>query len=209
MINTENRVQTGLVGIILIVLITLFISCDPGDGGDSNDDTNNYEWTHPGSLSDNISLDGQNAVNPQVAMDDNGNAIITWEQEVVSNFPRIFMSEFRNGVWTHPENLDDCISPDEDSAFAHKPQVAMDNNGDAIIVWVQGGLPEHQIFKSEYRNGVWAHPGSLDDHISPDESPNSGGTIQPQVAMDSNGNAIITWYQGDGNVFQIFKSEYR
>jgi len=30
-----------------------------------------------------------------------------------------------------------------------------------------------------------------------------------QVAMDDNGNAIITWYQSDGVNWQIFKSEYR
>ncbi|MDW7774233.1 MAG: hypothetical protein SCH71_15215 [Desulfobulbaceae bacterium] len=166
----------------------------------------NKHWTHPRSLSDNISPDEQNATNPQVAMDSNGNSIITWAQEVTSNFPKIFVSEYRNGAWTHPGNLNDYISPDEDLAFAYYPQVAMNDSGNAIIVWEQGGLPKYQIFKSEYRNGVWVHPSSFSDNISPDGQ----SAYDPQVATDNNDNAIIVWRQyDDGNVFQIFRSEYR
>ncbi|HQM21886.1 MAG TPA: hypothetical protein PLE36_14790, partial [Deltaproteobacteria bacterium] len=36
-------------------------------------------WKHPSGLTDNISSDGD-AYNPQVAMDDNGNALIVWMQ---------------------------------------------------------------------------------------------------------------------------------
>jgi hypothetical protein len=39
-----------------------------------------WAWTHPGSLSDNISPDGQDAYSPKVAMDDNDNTIVVWRQ---------------------------------------------------------------------------------------------------------------------------------
>jgi microcompartment protein CcmK/EutM len=160
-------------------------------------------WTHPSSLSDNISPDGQNADYSQVAMDNNGNAIIVWKQNDGSD-DQIFKSEYRGGVWTHPSSLSDNISPDGQEAW--HPQVAMDNNGNAIITWhqyIDGGI--YQVFKSEYRGGVWTHPSSLSDNISPDGQ----GAVHTQVAMDNNGNAIITWYQSDGSKYQIFKSEYR
>jgi hypothetical protein len=158
-------------------------------------------WINPFTVYDNISPDGQTAQNPQVAMDNNGNAIITWEQSDGSNI-QIFKSEYRGGVWTHPSSLLDNISPNGQNAYA--PQVAMDNSGNAIIVWRQSDGSKYQIFKSEYRGGVWTHP-SFSDHISPDGQ----NAYNPQVAMDNNGNAIITWYQSDGSNFQIFKSEYR
>jgi uncharacterized protein YheU (UPF0270 family) len=108
----------------------------------------NGQWTHPADLSDNISLDGYSAKYPQVAMDDNGNAIIVWQQSDGSN-EQIFKSEYRNGQWTHPADLSDNISPD--GMGVGSPQVAMDDNGNAIIVWDQPDGNKDQIFKSEYR----------------------------------------------------------
>jgi hypothetical protein len=95
---------------------------------------------------------------------------------------------------------------DDAGAAAHfSPDVAMDNNGNAIIVWKQFDGLHNQIFKSEYRSGLWTHPANLSDNISPD-----GTTCYyPEVAMDDNGNAIITWSQTDGSYHRIFMSEYR
>lgn len=160
----------------------------------------NGSWAHPTALTDNISPDGQDTYNPQVAMDNDGNAIIVWNQSE-GGFSQIFMSEYRNGAWTHP-TLADNINPD---GSAGNPQVAMNNNGNAIIVWHQYEGLVSQIFKSEYRNGAWAHPASLADNISPDVYM----AADAEVAMDDNGNAIIVWEQHDGSSWQIFKSEYR
>jgi hypothetical protein len=54
-----------------------------------------------------------------------------------------------NGVWHNPTSISDHISPDGQDVGL--PQVAMDNNGDAIIVWNQSDGAVYQIFKSEYR----------------------------------------------------------
>jgi mRNA-degrading endonuclease HigB of HigAB toxin-antitoxin module len=164
----------------------------------------NGAWSHPSSLSDNISLDSSSARKPQVAMDNNGNAIIVWRQYDGSSYGQIFLSEYRNGTWSHPNSLSDNISPDGSEAVV--PQVAMDNNGNAIIMWRQyDGSSYMQIFLSEYRNGTWNHPDSLSDNIGLDGSDASGH----QIAMDDNGNAIAAWRQLDGLDDQIFLSEYR
>ena len=159
-------------------------------------------WTHPSNLSDNISPDGTDAYTTTVAMDDHGNAIIAWSQSDGANY-QVFKSEYRSGSWTHPSNLSDYISPDGTDAYT--TTVAMDNNGNAIIAWLQSDGTNYQIFKSEYRSGSWTHPSNLSDNISPD----GADANVPTVAMDNNGNAIIVWYQMDGANYQIFKSEYR
>lgn len=51
---------------------------------------------------------------------------------------------------------------------------------------------------------AWTHPADLSDNISSDER----DFYCPRVAMDSNGNAIITWAQSNGTRYQVFKSEY-
>ena len=163
----------------------------------------NGSWTNPTDITDTVSIGGQHAYAPQVAMDNNGNAIIVWYEFDGSNY-QIFKSEYRNGSWTNPSNLLDNISPNGQDAYT--PHVAMDNIGNAIIVWRQWGGDTWQIYKSEYRSGSWTHPSSLaDDNISID----GYSALDPLVAMDNNGNAIIVWYQSDGVNNQIFKSEYR
>lgn len=169
----------------------------------------NGNWTNPSSLADNISPDGTDAVCPQVAMASNGAALIAWQQ-VAYGAKQIFKSEFRGGTWTHPSGLTDHIS--QSGTDADCPQVAMNNVGNALVVWSQpdgtscGGQPCRQVFKSEYRSSSWHHPTSLSDNISPD----GYATDSPQAAMDNNGNALVVWEQllsGGGS--GIFKSEYR
>ncbi len=171
----------------------------------------NGSWTHPTDLTtDAISVAGQNARNPHVAMDINGNAIIVWEQSDGAN-PQIYMSEYRSGSWTHPTSLTtDTISVAAQQAYS--PQVSMDNNGNAIIVWGQSDGKNWQIYMSEYRNGSWTHPRDLATDAISVAGQNA---YSPQVAMDNHGNAIITWNQftlhppSGQLVSQIYMSEYR
>jgi len=158
-------------------------------------------WTNPANLADNISPNGTDAVNPEVAIDNHDAEIIVWLQDDGSK-AQVFKSEYRGGVWTHPANLADNISPNGQNADS--PQVAMDDNGDAIIVWPQMDGSKLQTFKSEYRGGVWTHPANLADNISP----NGQDVAFPEVVMSDTGRAIIVWSESDGSDAQLFISEY-
>jgi hypothetical protein len=162
----------------------------------------NGSWNDPTSLSDNISPNGQAAALPQVALSENGDALIVWEQSDGTN-SRIYRSEHRNGAWSDPSGLNGGISPM--GSDAKSPRVAMSDNGDAVIVWDQSDGAKSQIFRSEYRNGVWSDPTGLTDNISPDGQ----DAFVSKVAMNANGEAVIVWQQSDGANIQIFRSEYR
>ncbi|HHO76731.1 MAG TPA: hypothetical protein ENN05_09930 [Deltaproteobacteria bacterium] len=155
-------------------------------------------WTHPQDVTEHISPDGPDATDsPQVAMDNNGNALIVWHQSDGST-NLIFKSEYRSGVWTHPQALTEYISLD--GKYAESPQLAMDDSGNALIVWEQHNGSNWQIFKSEYRSGAWTDPSAVSE---------GGSVIDPQVAMDDSGNALIVWSQDAGHLNQVFMSEYR
>ncbi len=163
----------------------------------------NGAWSHPSGSTDFFSpADSDDAGQPDVAMDQLGNAVVVWPQSDGTN-QQIFMSEYRNGVWTHPQSLADNISPDGENAS--EPRVAMNAQGDAIIVWSQSNGADMQIYMSEFRAGVWQHPTDIQDKISVSGSSAS----QPQVIINDNGEVIIVWEQGDGANTQIFISEYR
>ena len=174
-----------------------------GSSGGSGTGTHTPGWTHPSSLSDNISPDGSPAFYPKAAMDGSGAAIVAWEQRDGAN-NQIFMSEYRNGNWTHPADLNDNISPDGRDV-SEGPRAAMDGSGNALVVWHQADGTGSKIFMSEYRGGSWTHPSTVTDNISTDGQDASN----PQVAMDGSGNAIIVWEQYDGADWQIYMSEYR
>jgi hypothetical protein len=159
-------------------------------------------WTDPTSLSDNISPDTQNAENPDVAMDNNGNAIITWDQlDGPAGYFQIYKREYRSGSWDPPLNLSDNISPDGEDATS--PQVGMDNLGNAIIAWQQGGTVQ-KVLRSEYRNSAWSVA-----NLSVPVSFTSSDAGNVQLAMDSLGNAILLWEQNDGVQTRAYVSEYR
>ncbi len=163
----------------------------------------NKTWVNPSSLSDHISVAGQDALSPRVSLGKNGDAVITWCQFDSSGKYQIYKSEYRNGVWISPSSLDDHISFAGQDAISQ--EVAMDDNGNTIIMWQQSDGTNNQVYKSSYRNGIWTHPTSTSDHIGI-----AGQSADyPQMAMDSNGNAIITWHQFDGAYDRIYMSEYR
>ena len=161
----------------------------------------NGVWTDPESISPNAG----DAIYPQVAMDNNGNAVIVWLQKDGEGKWQICMSENRNGTWTSPEELAGDITDTSHTIFGC-PQVAMDNNGNAVIVWrQQDGEDKWQIYMIEYRDGTWSTEPTI---ISPED----GDVRNPQVAMDDSGNAVIAWGQYAGSSvrgYKIFKIEYR
>ncbi len=160
-------------------------------------------WTHPAGITDRESAAGTNAWGPAVAMDNNGNAIIAWGQSDGSA-QRLYKREYRNGSWSAvPSLATDAFSPG--SSWAYDPSVAMDDNGNALIVWHQTDYINYRIFKSEYRNGSWHHPAGLSDHISPDGQ----NDYYAQVAMDSRGNSIIMWWEFQGSDFYPYITRYQ
>ena len=158
-------------------------------------------WDDPSGVTDNISPGSTDVSDPAVAMNDDGESLIVWRQFDGSTF-QIFRSEYRDGSWSDPTSLTDNISPDgEDAVFSSAPDVAIDNAGNAIVVWVQFDGTTDQVFRSEYRDGAWTDPADLSDSIS-----NSGGVVRnPKVAMGGNGDAIIVWEQLGG----VYRTEYR
>ena len=135
-------------------------------------------------------------------MDDNGNAIIAWHQLKELGFKGVYISERRDGKWSHPENVDNPINPEASSVNSIK--VVMGNADNAMVVWKQNSLGSYNLYRSTYFDGKWNHPKNANDTINP-------GTLGVDVhaaAVDDNGNALIAWVENVG-FFNLFKSEYR
>lgn len=160
-------------------------------------------WTDAYGHDDHLSPTANGAENPWPVLDRSGNGVVVWVQATSSFNGRIYKAEWRRGRWIRPVDENDGISPD--TTNCQDVHMAIGPRDEIVVVWSQGNGPHYSIYKSERRNGVWTHPSSLADTISPLGS----NAVLPKVAFDGAGNAVIGWIQGDGSHDQVFKSEFR
>lgn len=136
------------------------------------------------------------------AMDSFGNSIVVWHQDIGPDY-FVFKSEYRNGIWAEPADLDDNLSINHVTSAA-APQAEIDNSGNAVITWLQTAWDWNQIFKAELRNGIWTGPVDYDDTVSFDE----GNANYPWIAMNDQGQALISWSQVVTPEYYMFKAEF-
>ena len=131
--------------------------------------------------------------------------MVAWRQFDSSGNRQIYKAELGGGGWNVPAGLDDHLSIA--GADAYDPQVALNEAGDAVVVWGQvDGGGNDQIYKAELHGGSWSSPAGLTDHLSVAGT----GAHDPQVALNAAGNAVVVWQQDNGaGFFQIYKAEYR
>lgn len=164
------------------------------------------KWDQPASLGDAVSPSGTNAMDPKVAIADNGDIVIAWVQ-FRGKKHHIYIAEYRKGKWTMPKSLDQHVSPGEKAAW--QIDIAMDADGNTIIVWDQESyIQDYAIYFSEYRDGSWRHPPSVKDAISKHSGKERSDALGPRVAMNNSGKALITWEQRTDGFTRIYKSEY-
>ncbi|MFH1874750.1 MAG: Ig-like domain-containing protein [Pseudomonadota bacterium] len=125
---------------------------------------------------------------PQVGMDSAGNSIVVWVED-----GHVYQNILSNniGTWTTAHALNNIISNPALLAAASSPQIAVNDDGYAFVVWVQDG----DLYYNSYINGVWTGFTQISD---------SGTNDLPQVAMNNNGQAIVVFEQGLRVRAQVF-----
>ena len=123
------------------------------------------------------------------------------------NDGRSDLAEFLNG--TDPK-ICDCIrtwGTDElietnNAGSAYTPKTAMDAAGNAMAVWVQHDGTRYNVWANRYdvALGKWDEAELIET--------NSGEVTYPKVSMDGAGNAMVVWYQYDGDRLNIWGNRY-
>lgn len=147
-------------------------------------------WSQPYDLS----TAGYDAVGPKVAFDFENKAIMVWSRYNGSNYVVQAMSRRVDGTWTQRSDLSD---PNFDSHFVN---LQNDGGSNTLAIWsaVQPTQNEIQSILDKYGIG-WGPT-----RIVATSAPGNARLLFPQIAFDTEGNAVAVWLLkvGDYTIIQ-------
>ncbi len=127
----------------------------------------------------------------------NGDTMIVWHQ-YDGDANAVFLSEYRNNVWSHPSGLTDNITLD--GVDCESPQVALSNT-DVAIVFVRPYGSYDNVYMTDLRSNTW-RPAKRITPIFTD-------AWTPTVAMNASGRALAVWPAWTNTTGRIYRSYYR
>lgn len=167
-------------------------------------------WIIPSGPDDVLSMDVYFSNAPVIALNDAGQAIITWYQSLGGPL-RAFVSE-RGGAGESFARVteDDILSPDgaavdSDPIAAVKPAIAAD--GSAAAAWAQENGQGATLVYLATRDaeGTWTRPRDLGDAFSIE----TGYARGVQIAFGPGGDLYVVWYQDAGNGDAVYAARRR
>jgi hypothetical protein len=121
-------------------------------------------WSYP---PDTLSSLNQNASDPQIVIDPNGNVVAAWvENGVIKTSTKI------GGVWSGSSTLS--------GSDASSPKLVVDPNGKATAIWLEGDVLNAATMPF---NSSWGSYTVL----------SSSGVSFPQLSIDQSGNIVAIW----------------
>ncbi|VAW89606.1 hypothetical protein MNBD_GAMMA17-697, partial [hydrothermal vent metagenome] len=101
-----------------------------------------------------------------------------------------------DGAWGSAEQIEV-----ENAGSASSPQIAFDSNGNALAVWFQWDDTRRNIWANRFDGSNWGAAEQIEDD-------DVGSALHPQIAFDSNGNALAVWHQWDGIRWNIWANRF-
>ncbi len=137
-----------------------------------------------------LSAAGQNASEPEVAVDPAGDAIALWRRYDGADYVIQSASRPAGGAWQSPVDLSEA------GENASEPQVTVDPSGNAVAVWSRSnGTNTIVQSASKSAGGFWQSPVDL--------SAAGQNAEAPRLAVDPAGDALALWRRYDGANYVI------
>ena len=180
--SRDARVATDPSGNALAVWTLQPVPSEGTTGAFSNIFTSAGGWGAPLQVGP---LDS--AFRPKLAFDAGGNALAVWHSFNGSRFNVLWNRYTANVGWNAAATI-----PNPAASNQIEPQIAIDSQGNAMAVWQQFDGSRYRIVASRYVGGSWAAPQPVDIGAGGSQA---GTAIEPQVVLDTHGNALVVWQQ--------------
>jgi hypothetical protein len=145
--------------------------------------------------------DDGNAFEPQIGVDQAGNAVAVWKQQREKDAPFYVWANRYSASTRKWDEAPQLIGP-EDAGNAEAPRVTIDADGNALAVWVQTSGTLAGVWANRYEVGTgWG----TEMPIGP---VGLGPALLPQVAGNAVGEVVAIWVQFDGVQDSIWSSRF-
>ncbi|MEM0991892.1 MAG: hypothetical protein AAGI49_02605, partial [Bacteroidota bacterium] len=138
---------------------------------------------------------------PDIAMDTAGNYIATWFSNASGDFDVLARRYDKNGT---PIGSQFTVNT-ETSNIQIQTDIAMDQDGDFVIVWQSFG-------QDGDRYGIYGQRYDKDGMVQGSEFQINQTTADdqffPDVAMDTAGNFVVTWHSGITTDYDVYARVY-
>ncbi|QRN98460.1 Ig-like domain-containing protein [Archangium violaceum] len=130
---------------------------------------------------------------PDVALDGQGQALAVWVQGTSSGAFRPFASRSEAYAGWEPARELDTVHPGD----AEHPAVAVNESGFGVAVWELHDGAQVDLYAAEYTPGTgWGRPHLLESGAGP--------VSTPRVGVDAQGNVLVVWRQSDGTAESLW-----
>jgi hypothetical protein len=142
---------------------------------------------------------------PSVAMDSDGDFIITWNSPQDGDSYGIYAQRYNtSGGTVGPEFRVNSYTTKQQI----KPRVAMDSDGDFVITWASnqdGGTYNYGIYAQRYNSSGVTVGAELKVNTY-----TTSTQWLPSITMDYDGDCVITWASGgqDGSYYGVYAQRY-
>jgi hypothetical protein len=142
---------------------------------------------------------------PAVAMDTDGNFVVAWmDQTQDGSFGGIYAQRYDNAG--NPQGVEFQVNTST-YLYQNNPAVAMDSDGDFVVVWEDRLEDEsfYGIYAQRYDND--AIPLGSEFRVNTNTYLHQQN---PAIAMDSNGNFVVVWEDQvqDGSNYGVYAQRY-
>jgi hypothetical protein len=149
-------------------------------------------WATGGSIGSvqTLSASGSNALEPAVAVDPDGNAVVVWSRSDGANLRIQAIRRAAGGNLSSVKNLSTS------GRDAHAARVGIDAQGNAIVAWLRSdGSNERVQVRRRSRGGTLSAVQTL--------SAAGQSAVTPSLAVDASGRAVVVWARPDGANYRI------
>ncbi|MCH9626762.1 MAG: hypothetical protein S4CHLAM2_03900 [Chlamydiales bacterium] len=119
----------------------------------------------------------RDASDPQIVANETGEVLVAWVVHDMSRNKRIQVSHYQHGLWSGIQTLSAC-------GLHSRPAIALNQQGDAGIVWQHFNGEYNEVQGTCYRSGRWESPCVLSFCSDADH---------PCLAIDERGNTLAVW----------------
>jgi hypothetical protein len=138
---------------------------------------------------------------PAVAADSSGNFVIVWENHSAIN-PAVMAQRYKpDGT---PDAANFKVSSDDRNEHVEEPNVAMNDSGYSVVAWTQSYNSEDNFYAQYFdRQGIATGP-----NIKVNDAPSTSIWCWPGIAIDRDGNFVLTWNDDRDGDMDIFLQQF-